>query len=121
VLACEDKHEGVPQIGLQALACGIPVVGSDCGGIPEVILDGSTGRIFPTGNAVAMAARIAEAVDEHERTQQMCHAGRALVESQHSMDSMLDRLNAIYERHLTPLAAMQLPSTCMTAVTTLRL
>ncbi len=93
-------HEGVPQIGLQALASGTPVVGSDCGGIPEIILDGSTGRIFPTGNAAAMAACIAAAIDEHERTQQMCRAGRALVESQHSLDIMLDRLNDIYARHL---------------------
>lgn len=94
------KHEGVPQIGLQALACGTSVVGSDCGGIPEVILPGNTGRIFPAGDAAAMAACIAEAIDENERTQQMCRAGRALVESQHSLDIMLDRLNDIYVRHL---------------------
>lgn len=94
------KHEGVPQIGLQALACGTAVVGSDCGGIPEIILEGNTGRIFPTGNAAAMAARIAQAIDEREQTQQMCRAGRALVENQHSLDTMLDRLDEIYARHL---------------------
>lgn len=94
------KHEGVPQIGLQALACGTAVVGSDCGGIPEIILEGKTGRIFPNGDAVAFANRIAEAVDERERTQQMCRAGRAQVEQQHSLDFMLDRLDEIYVRHL---------------------
>jgi glycosyltransferase involved in cell wall biosynthesis len=41
------KHEGVPQIGLQALACGTAVVGSDCGGIPEIIRDGQTGPHLP--------------------------------------------------------------------------
>ena len=115
------KHEGVPQIGLQALACGTPVVGSDCGGIPEIILEGKSGRIFPAGDAAAMAARIAEAMDEPERTQQMCRAGRAQVESQHSLDCMLDQLHEIYVRHLSPLAAEPLQdSTCMTAVTALQ-
>ena len=94
------KHEGVPQIGLQALACGTPVVGSECGGIPEIILDGQTGRIFPIGDATTMASRIAEVIDEKERTQQMCRAGRALVENQHSLDIMLDRLDCIYARYL---------------------
>lgn len=94
------KHEGVPQIGLQALACGTAVVGSDCGGIPEIILDGRTGRIFPMNDSTAFATRIAEAIDEHEKTQQMCRAGRELVENQHSLDTMLDRLNDIYARHI---------------------
>lgn len=93
-------HEGVPQIGLQALACGTAVVGSDCGGIPEIIQEGRTGRIFPKGDATALAARIAEAIDETERTQQMCRAGRAKVENEHSLDIMLDRLDVIYRRHL---------------------
>ena len=94
------KHEGVPQIGLQALACGTPVVGSDCGGIPEIILEGQTGRIFPIKDSSAFAARLVEAIDEHQKTQQMCRAGRELVEKQHSLDTMLDRLNDLYARHI---------------------
>jgi glycosyltransferase involved in cell wall biosynthesis len=94
------KHEGVPQIGLQALACGTSVVGSDCGGIPEIILEGRTGRIFPARDAAALARRIVEAVDERERTQQMRQAGRALVENRHSLKIMLDQLAKIYTRHI---------------------
>ena len=60
-------------------------------------------------------------MDEPERTQQMCRAGRAQVESQHSLDCMLDQLHEIYVRHLSPLAAEPLQdSTCMTAVTALQ-
>ncbi len=103
------KHEGVPQIGLQALACGTAVVGSDCGGIPEIILDGSTGRIFPNGNPAAMAASIAAAVDEQEQTRLMCRDGRTQVENEHSLDAMLDRLDVIYTRHLHRPAPCQQP------------
>lgn len=94
------KHEGVPQIGLQALACGTAVVGSDCGGIPEVIVEGKTGRIFPAGDAAAMAKRIAETIDEQERTQEMRRTGRVSAETKHSLDFMLDRLSEIYTWYL---------------------
>ncbi|WP_395742612.1 glycosyltransferase family 4 protein [Prosthecobacter sp.] len=105
------KHEGVPQIGLQALASGTAVVGSDCGGIPEIIRDGSTGRVFPAGNADAMAGRIAAAIDEREQTRKMCLAGRELVEKHHSLDAMLDRLDEIYARHLERSGKNALPHT----------
>jgi len=94
------RHEGVPQIGLQALACGTAVVGSDCGGIPEIIQEGHTGRIFPTGDVAAFAARIAEAIDQQEETQRMRRAGRIMVEQNHSLDHMLDRLTEIYRHYL---------------------
>ncbi len=94
------KHEGVPQIGLQALACGTAVVGSDCGGIPEIIQEGKTGRIAPAGDATALAQRIAETVEQASETQRMIEAGRAMVEREHSLDHMLDRLDGIYRRYL---------------------
>jgi hypothetical protein len=43
-----------------------------------------------------MASRIAEAIDEPERTKQMSRAGRTLVEKQYSLGSMLDQLDHIY-------------------------
>lgn len=94
------KHEGVPQIGLQALACGTAVVGSDCGGIPEIIQERKTGRITPAGDSAALAARIAEAIDQPAETRRMIQAGRTMVEQHHSLDHMLDRLEEIYRCHL---------------------
>ena len=94
------KHEGVPQIGLQALACRTAVVGSECGGIPEIIREGETGRIFPIGDAEALARRIAEAIDDRVDTDRLCRNGREMVEREHSLEVMLDKLEAIYRRYL---------------------
>ncbi|MBL9181462.1 MAG: glycosyltransferase family 4 protein [Verrucomicrobiaceae bacterium] len=94
------RHEGVPQIGLQALACGTAVVGSDCGGIPEIIREGETGRIFPIGDAAALARRIVETIEQKAETDRMRTAGRAMVEKHHSFEVMLDRLETIYRRYL---------------------
>jgi glycosyltransferase involved in cell wall biosynthesis len=94
------KHEGIPQIGLQGLATEVPIVGSDCGGIPEIVRDGKTGRIFPTLDAEALANRIEEALNETERSRELAAAGRQLVESDYSINCMFDRLEALYERYL---------------------
>jgi glycosyltransferase involved in cell wall biosynthesis len=94
------KHEGVPQIGLQALACKIAVVGSDVGGIPEIIRDGETGRIFPAQNAEALAASIRVAISQTALTKTMTENGRAFVEKNFSLDRMLDRLEELYAKRL---------------------
>jgi glycosyltransferase involved in cell wall biosynthesis len=94
------RHEGIPQIGLQALACKTPVIGSDVGGIPEIIRDGETGRIFPTQNARALAAAIRETLDDPEKARARCERGRTMVETEYSLDAMLDKLDALYRRSL---------------------
>lgn len=94
------RHEGVPQIGLQALACGTAVTGSDCGGIPEIIREGETGRLFPIGDAAALARRIVETLDQKDDTNRMRSAGRSMVVQDYSSEVMLDKLEAIYRRYL---------------------
>jgi len=93
-------HEGIPQIGLQAMACGTPVVGSDTGGIPEIIRPNETGRIFPSGDAVALADRLQETVSEMGRTRDLALAAVEESRRRHSLEVMLDTLEALYGRHL---------------------
>ena len=94
------KHEGVPQIGLQALATKTPVVGSDVGGVPEIIRPGQTGRIFHNGDAAALAAAIRETLTRVDETRAFSESGRALVEAHHSLEGMLGKLDALYRRYL---------------------
>ena len=93
-------HEGVPQVGLQALACEVPVIGSDVGGIPQIIRPKETGRIFSSGNAVALAAAIREAFAQADEARRMALAGRHLVVQHHSLEGMLDQLQVLYGRYL---------------------
>ena len=94
------KHEGIPQIGLQALACETPVVGSNVGGIPEIVRHNETGRIFTTGQPEMLAEAIRRTFEEPQETVRMTKNGRALVEKCHSLDHMLNCLEEIYDRHL---------------------
>lgn len=100
LVIASTKHEGVPQIGLQALASKTPVVGSDVGGTPEIIRQGMTGRNFPAGNGEALAKAIQESIQQGEQTRRYTEAGRQMVEREHSLDVMLDKLEAIYRRYL---------------------
>ena len=100
IVAIPSFHEAIPQSGLQALALGIPVVASNVGGIPSIIRHGETGRLVPPQEPAALAAAIRETLEQKLQTQAMCLAGKQLVTNHHSLDVMLDRLDAIYRQHL---------------------
>ena len=101
LVIASTRHEGVPQIGLQALATRTPVIGSDAGGTPEIIRDGETGRVFPAGDAAALARAIRETLTDKAASRALAERGRTAVEARHGIESMLDTLDALYRRHLT--------------------
>ena len=94
------KHEGIPQIGLQALACGTPVIGSAVGGIPEIVRDGETGRIFAPNDPASLAGAIKEVFSKPEETAAMASRGLALVSEHYSLDALKENLLNLYRRYL---------------------
>ena len=100
LVIASTRHEGIPQIGLQALATETPVIGSDVGGTPEIIRPGETGRIFPSADSRALAQAIQETLTDEPATILLAKRGRTMVEQHHSLDHMLEKLEALYRRHL---------------------
>ncbi|MBF0425313.1 MAG: glycosyltransferase family 4 protein [Magnetococcales bacterium] len=88
-------NEGVPQVVLQAMACGLPVIGSAIGGIAEVIDDGRTGLLVPAGDARALARALAALIDHPERRRALARAAQAGVDPRFTIATMLDRTEAL--------------------------
>ena len=90
------KHEGIPQIGLQALACGTPVIGSAVGGIPEIIRANETGRIFAPACGDSLAKCLLEVFSEPEKTANFSKTGIELVRREYSLGAMTRKLQDLY-------------------------
>jgi L-malate glycosyltransferase len=64
---------------VEASACGLPVIASQVGGLPEVVLDGRTGLLVPPGDINALAAAMARLLSKPELRARMGQAGRQFV------------------------------------------
>ena len=61
---------------MEAFACGLPIVTTDAGGIPDMVSDGVTGRLIPRGDYVQMAERAIGLLKNESETRQMVERGR---------------------------------------------
>ena len=68
--------DSLPMTVSEAQNCGVPVIASAVGGIPEQVLDGETGWLVPAGDARALAGRLAELLASGDRARAMGQAGR---------------------------------------------
>jgi glycosyltransferase involved in cell wall biosynthesis len=93
-------QEGLGTAVLDALALGKPVVGAKAGGIPEIIIDGETGRLVEAANPVALAQGIIEQLSRTDRAKKMAEQGRKVVQENFSIESMVEKNLAVYRRLL---------------------
>ena len=92
------EGDTIPQVLMQALATGLPVVSTTVGSIPDVVIEGETGYVVPPRDATALADRIMILLDDAGLRARLGREGRALVESTYSIDRMLDRMEAVYRQ-----------------------
>jgi glycosyltransferase involved in cell wall biosynthesis len=82
LLALPSFNEGLPNVVLEACACGVPCVATAVFGTPEVLHDGVNGYLVPAGDAAALADRIIRLLADPELRRRMGDAGRELVREQ---------------------------------------
>jgi len=75
----EGKREGIPVVLMEAMASGLPVVASRLSGIPEIVRDGENGKLFPAGDATALADALGELAADPALRQRLGRAARATV------------------------------------------
>ncbi len=80
---------------LEAMSCGVPVVSSDAGGLPEIVRNGETGFACPIGDTDAMAARSIEILTNADLRANMAAAARAKAE-EYDQDRVIAQYEAYY-------------------------
>jgi glycosyltransferase involved in cell wall biosynthesis len=85
-----------PTVALEAMACGVPLVASRAGGLPEIVDDGVTGRLFDVGDPAAMARAMRELCMDPARVSAMSSASVARA-PQFMASVVISRIEALYE------------------------
>jgi glycosyltransferase involved in cell wall biosynthesis len=67
----DGNRDGIPNVVVEAMCSGTPVIATTAGSIPEVIVDGVTGRLVAPGDAAALAVAIEDALERPERARQL--------------------------------------------------
>lgn len=93
-------HEpfGIPLV--EAMACGLPVVATRGGGVPEIVEDGKTGILVDRGDAAALAQGIIRLLGDDALRARMGQAGRRRAVERFSWETVAENLLACYERVL---------------------
>ncbi|MCC7124220.1 MAG: glycosyltransferase [Acidobacteria bacterium] len=96
-LVSSSAHEGFPNVLLEAMAAGRPVITTPAGDAERVIDANVTGLLIPGDDAAAMAAAMVDLARHPATRQAMGREGRRRVERLYSDHSLADRLLAIYD------------------------
>ncbi len=101
-LACADvfllpsESESFGLAALEAMSCGVPVVASRLGGIPEIVIDGETGFLAEVGDVEGMAAKAIEILRNPTLARQMGQRARGLAEKKFRADFIMNQYERLY-------------------------
>jgi glycosyltransferase involved in cell wall biosynthesis len=105
VFVLSSLGENLAQTGVEALACGTPVVAFDVGGLSEYVRPGETGFLAPLFNTNELARHIRWLLDHPHERAQMSDAGRRLAEREFDDARQTEKYVALY-RSLAPSARL---------------
>jgi glycosyltransferase involved in cell wall biosynthesis len=96
VLVNPSDVEGLPVVILEAMALGTPVVATAVGGVPSVIVDGTTGRLVEPGDPVALASAVRHVLEDTDGSKRLADAARRKVEADHGLAAMVAAVEDVY-------------------------
>jgi len=96
-LFCLPSHmEGFGLVYVEAAYRGVPSIGANVGGVPDVIVDGETGLLIPVGDVPALTAAIVRLRDDPALRQRLGEAARTRAYAEFTVEHMIDRYAKVY-------------------------
>jgi len=92
--------EGMPNVVMEAMACGKPVVATDVNGVRELMRDGVTGRIVPSEDPAALAEAIDALISDSDTLEAYGRAGLDRVQSHFTMPGMIANLESYFQQKI---------------------
>ena len=96
LVVCCSLNEGTPVSVIEACAAGTPVIGTDVGGMSDVISDGLTGLLVPSGDAAALTTAVVSVIDDPEGAAARSRAAREAVIHRYSADRLVEDIRRLY-------------------------
>lgn len=97
VFLMSSVREGLPLAIIEAMACSLPIVSTDVGGIRNIIRDGETGYLVPSGDSSAMADRVRILLGNPLLANKIGHNARKFFEDHLSEERMVDAYEDIFK------------------------
>ncbi len=98
IVARDGNVDALPTVLLEAMASGRPVISTALSGIPEIIVDGETGRLVEPGAVEPLAGAIADVLSDLDRAESMGRAGRRRVERLFDLHENAGRIRDMFRR-----------------------
>jgi glycosyltransferase involved in cell wall biosynthesis len=97
VFAAPSLEDNLPTTVIEAMACGLPVAGYRTGGIPEMVIEGSTGLLVPTNDVSALSIALNQLVADPELRDHMGQAARTLAVERYSETAVVAQYAELYQ------------------------
>ena len=105
VVALTSDNEGTPISLIEAQAAGLPVVGTDVGGVRTSIDDGQTGFVAGADDDAGLADAVRRLLEDPDLVRRFARAGRQHATSAFSVQRLVDDVDNLYRRLLSSNAA----------------
>ena len=96
VFVLPSLSEGSPNALLEAMACGLPIVATRVGGVPEIAVDGETALLVPPEDPVALARAIDRLLRDRALAARLGSAARATVLTRYTPELRATTLSGLY-------------------------
>jgi glycosyltransferase involved in cell wall biosynthesis len=101
VLLLASDREGTPNVVMEAMACGLPVVATNVGGVADLIGNGETGFLFEPGDTAGALVPLERLACEPALAAEIGQRARAFIEKHHSVSLLPEILAGLYEKVLS--------------------